>query len=245
MKLNSVVPSVFAALLGRAGIFGMMRSFWSRLSRGGLLIGRGALFALCASLCALLPAYAAKGDKIPGGDKPDKRIDKIERKLERAGMDPAQASQAIAARQQMMAATPPAEPDRSYRDRSASGGSDRPSSGSRRSDRDRNTYREPTTKADAKYDAFRIIVDRNIFNPTRIGRARPEGDERPVRVDTIAFVGTMQDDRRTLAFFDSPDAAFRKTLREGESVGEFKVQKIKPDEVELSRGDKPVTLKLA
>jgi hypothetical protein len=190
------------------------------------------------SLLVTLSAYAAKGDK-PAN--PDKRIEKIERKLERAGV--AEISAAIAQRQAMGATAPAPAPEsdrsRSDRERSSSGSS------SSRSRSERGEYREPTTPADSKYDSFRVIVEKNIFNPNRVGRTRERTEERPPRVDTIALVGTMQSDKGVVAFFDSPDAAFRKTLREGQSVGEFKVQKIQANEVELLQGEKPVSLRVA
>jgi hypothetical protein len=189
--------------------------------------------ALALALAGCLTAFAAKGDKIPNAEK---RAEKLERKLERQGAAELAAA-ALAQRQAAVAAAPASDTDRGSRP----GYSERSS----RSRSDRGEYREPTTPADAKYDGFRIIVERNIFNPNRIGRTRSSSEEKPPRVDTIALVGTMQSDKGVVAFFDSPDAAFRKTLREGQSVGEFKVEKIHPNEVELSRNGKPLTLKIA
>jgi hypothetical protein len=190
---------------------------------------------LALALAGCLTAFAAKGDKNPNSEK---RIEKLERKLERQGAAELAAS-ALAQRQSMVAAAPASDSDRGSR--SDRGYSERSS----RSRSDRGEYREPTTPADAKYDGFRIIVERNIFNPNRIGRTRDHSDEKVPRVDTIALVGTMESDKGVVAFFDSPDAALRKTLREGQSVGEFKVEKIHPNEVELSRNGKPLTLRIA
>lgn len=209
-------------------------------------LGIGARCALVLASAGALVAYAAKGDKpdkVPNPDKipGDKRIEKFERKLERQGA--AELAAALAERQAMAAAAPAPAPSGSDRANRSDRG-ERPSSGSSRS-RDRGTYREPTTPADSKYDSFRIIVERNIFNPTRIGRTRERSEEKPPRVDIIALVGTMQSDKGVVAFFDSPDSAFRKTLREGQSVGDFKVEKIKSDEVQLTRDGKPVTVRVA
>ena len=199
---------------------------WPRLEISPLL-WRFVSFAVFPLVVAIAPARAAKGDKTPN---PDKRLEKIERKLERQSA--AEMAAAMAQRQTMAAPAPVPMSDRSSR----SYGSSR----SRSSE-----YREPTTPADAKYDNFRIIVEKNIFNPTRIGRTRERSEEKSVRIDTIALVGTMQSDKGVVAFFDSPDSAYRKTLREGQSVGEFKVEKIKPDQVDLSRGGKPLSLRVA
>ena len=94
------------------------------------------------------------------------------------------------------------------------------------------------------FNAFRLVTERNIFNPNRIGRTRAADDTPPPRVETIAFVGTMETDRGLRAFFDSTDSAYKKTLREGETVAGFTVQRISADSVELVRDDKATPLRM-
>jgi hypothetical protein len=93
------------------------------------------------------------------------------------------------------------------------------------------------------YDAYRVIADRNIFNSTRTGRR--EREERPVRNDSIAFVGTMDYEKGLIAFFDGSDSSYRKVLRVGDSIDKFKITKISADRVELDREGKPTTMSLA
>lgn len=95
------------------------------------------------------------------------------------------------------------------------------------------------------FAAFQLVVERNIFNPNRVGRTREASDVKAVRTDEISLVGTMQYDKGLLAFFDSPDSRYAKALREGDTFADFKVQRIMADRVELLRGDKPLTLKLS
>lgn len=188
-----------------------------------------------AFVLAALPADAAKNP-----DKPDKRIDKIERKMERAAMGD------LPSRPAMAAAAPAATPERSSKSERA----DRPGKSDRadraeRSDRSESSDRSAAfSGADSKFEGFRVITERNIFNPTRIGRSRAAPEEKPPRVDEISLVGTMHYDKGVVAFFDSPDAQYRKNLREGESIAGFKVSRISPDGVELLREDKPVSLKV-
>lgn len=94
------------------------------------------------------------------------------------------------------------------------------------------------------FEAFQIVVERNIFNPSRLGRTRAS-DEKPVRVDEISLVGTVRYDQENVAVFDSPDAQYRKAVREGESLAGFKVQRVNADGVELLRDEKPLALKVA
>ncbi len=85
------------------------------------------------------------------------------------------------------------------------------------------------------FDAFRLIAEKNIFNPNRVGLTRAAPEARPPRVDTIALVGTVELDGRRAALFDSAEAAFRKTVREGETIADFTVAKITPAGVDLAR----------
>jgi hypothetical protein len=95
------------------------------------------------------------------------------------------------------------------------------------------------------FEAFQSIVERNIFNPNRSGRTRAVQEDKPPRLDEISLVGTMDYDKGLVAFFHSPDSAFQKTVREGESIGDFKVQRITSAGVELTRGENKVALQVS
>ncbi len=97
----------------------------------------------------------------------------------------------------------------------------------------------------ASFDAFRAIVDRNIFNANRSPRTRGAPEEKVQRVDNIALVGTMSYEKGLVAFFESADASFRKTVRPGESIAEFKVERIASDGVELTRDGNAMALKVS
>ena len=102
----------------------------------------------------------------------------------------------------------------------------------------------PLTPASG-YEAFQLILERNIFNPTRVGRTRVSSDEKPARADEISLVGIVRYDKEAFAVFHSPEAAFRKEVAEGGEIGDFRVTKVKPEGVELLRGDKPLSLAVA
>jgi hypothetical protein len=101
--------------------------------------------------------------------------------------------------------------------------------------------RAPAAAKPVTFDTFRFIGESNIFNPNRVGR-RGDGRGGPRATDTISFVGTMEYDKGLFAFFDGSDPAYRKALRVGESLGQFKVEKIDKNQVELLRDSKPVSL---
>lgn len=84
---------------------------------------------------------------------------------------------------------------------------------------------------------FRIILDRNIFNASRSG-ARPAPARtvrRPVRVDTLALVGTLESGSTRVAFFDGSNSDYRKAVRPGEEVAGLTVQEIHFERVYLVR----------
>lgn len=104
----------------------------------------------------------------------------------------------------------------------------------------------PAASAPANsFEAFGLIVERNIFNPNRTGRSAPVTAVKPLQVDEIALVGTMMSDQGLLAFFESADSSFRKTVRVGEAIAEYKVERITSGGVDLSRGNTPLTLMVA
>ena len=96
----------------------------------------------------------------------------------------------------------------------------------------------------ATFDNFRLVSERNIFNPNRTGRREPVTEERPPRVDVISVVGTMESDRGLRAFFDGSDSSYRRAVRVGESVDAFKVTQISPQAVELERDGKNISVRV-
>jgi hypothetical protein len=94
----------------------------------------------------------------------------------------------------------------------------------------------------ASFDTFRLVSDRNIFNPNRTGRRDRPNEEQPPRLDVITVVGTMESDRGLRAFFDGSESSFRRAVRVGESVDNFKVTKISPNVVDLERDGKNLSV---
>lgn len=95
------------------------------------------------------------------------------------------------------------------------------------------------------FDAFRIIAERNIFNPNRVGLTRAAPEAQPPRTDEIALVGTVEFGGQRVALFESAEAAFRKSVREGETIGDFTVAKVGAAGVELVREGRTLPLRVA
>jgi hypothetical protein len=96
----------------------------------------------------------------------------------------------------------------------------------------------------AAFDTFRVISDRNIFNPNRTGRRDRSTEEAPPRLDVISLVGTMDSDKGLRAFFDGSDASYRKALRVGESIDKFKLTQIAANAIELERDGKSLSVRV-
>ena len=102
------------------------------------------------------------------------------------------------------------------------------------------------TAAKGSFESFRLIGDRNIFDPNRRGRASRSASNEPLAPtgDTIAFVGTMDYDRGIYAFFDSSDVQYRKVLPEGGKLADFVVKHVEARRVDLTRDGKEVSLQI-
>ncbi len=103
---------------------------------------------------------------------------------------------------------------------------------------------ESSIAPSASFDAFRVVADRNIFNPNRTGRRERTVEEPAPRLDTITFVGMLDADGGRRAFFDGSDSSYRKALRAGESIDKFKIVSVSADRVQLERDGKAMTVAL-
>jgi len=99
------------------------------------------------------------------------------------------------------------------------------------------------------YSAFRIINDRNIFNPRR--SARNATSERTTtrrstpRSDSFALVGTMSyAEKGPLAFFDGSSADYRKVLKQNDTIAGFKLTGIEASHVKLTSPTNEVELRV-
>ncbi len=102
--------------------------------------------------------------------------------------------------------------------------------------------RPATTAPTASFDNFRIIVERNIFDPSRIGRTAAGADHQLPRGDTISLVGTMHYEKGLFAFFDGSSASYQKSLHEGDLIAQYTVTLIGNDGVELLRDGQRLNL---
>jgi len=95
------------------------------------------------------------------------------------------------------------------------------------------------------FAAFRIIPERNIFNPNRTSRgAAPvkTDPDKPPRVDTFALLGTMIYEKGNFAFFDGSSSDYHKVLTPTNSIAGYTLKRVNPEGVQLEKEGKIVEL---
>ena len=87
------------------------------------------------------------------------------------------------------------------------------------------------------YESFRIIRERNIFNPNRSGRSgytrRDREPPRTVRTEAFGLVGTMSYEKGPFAFFDGTSSQYRRVVEPAETIAGYTVKEIGMDTVTL------------
>jgi hypothetical protein len=97
------------------------------------------------------------------------------------------------------------------------------------------------------YASFRMIADRNIFNPNRSarsGRFDRREFRRPAQVDSFSLVGTMSYEKGYFAFFDGSSYQYRKALKLDDTIAGYRLTQIGHDSVRLIAGSNTVELKM-
>jgi hypothetical protein len=94
------------------------------------------------------------------------------------------------------------------------------------------------------YAAFKLIVDRNIFDPNRYPHrpGAPSVRPPPKSVDYVSLVGTMSYEKGTFAFFDGTSSDYKKALKLTDSIVGYKVTNITPNAVRLASGTNEINL---
>jgi hypothetical protein len=94
------------------------------------------------------------------------------------------------------------------------------------------------------FETFRIIAQRNIFNPNRYARGQggPRNPRQIARAPGFALVGTMIYGKGAFAFFDGTDSQYKKVLKPSDTIADYRVAEIAPSYVKLETGGNQTTL---
>jgi len=85
------------------------------------------------------------------------------------------------------------------------------------------------------FDTFKIISQRNIFNPNRYAgrQGGPRNPRQIARAPGFVLVGTMIYAKGSFAFFDGTDAQYKKVLKPSDTIADYRVAEIGPSYVKL------------
>jgi hypothetical protein len=130
-------------------------------------------------------------------------------------------------------------------DRSRGPGRDRSSRRFGRSEATPAATNEPAPDP-LEYAAYKVIYERNIFNPTRRPRRGPaSSEERPApRVDWFSLVGTMSYEKGYFAFFDGSNYQYRKVLQPEATIAGYKILEVTQNSVKLSAGTNQLEMRI-
>ena len=103
----------------------------------------------------------------------------------------------------------------------------------------------PATTNAADYSSFRIVVERNIFDPNRYAHtSRSHKHANSRSAPSFSLVGTMNYRNGMIAFFDGNDPDYRKVVSPDGVIAGYKVVKITQRGVKLEAAGKPVEMKV-
>ncbi len=86
------------------------------------------------------------------------------------------------------------------------------------------------------YAAFRLVAERNIFDPNRSPRNNPRPSGAAPKIsDAFTLVGTMSYEKGDFAFFDGTRTDYKKAVKTNDTIAGYKVTAIAPDSVKLAQ----------
>jgi hypothetical protein len=94
------------------------------------------------------------------------------------------------------------------------------------------------------YASFKVIVDKNIFDPNRYPRQGPRVRPPARSFDALTLVGTMSYEKGTFAFFDGTSSEYKKALKLTDAIAGYKVANIAPNSVKLASGTNELELRV-
>lgn len=99
-----------------------------------------------------------------------------------------------------------------------------------------------------RFEDFRLILQRNIFNLHRTPQTRESSyvrpTYRPVTGDYLALVGTLAYQTNQLAFFDGTSPEYRKAVRPSENVAGYRLLSVHANSVRLENAGQIVELRV-
>jgi len=93
-----------------------------------------------------------------------------------------------------------------------------------------------------EYATFKLITERNIFDPNRAPRGRGGPPPKAKTIDSFALVGVMTYEKGTFAFFDGNAAEYKKAVKLADTIAGYKITNIEPNTIRMVSGTNQVEL---
>jgi len=104
---------------------------------------------------------------------------------------------------------------------------------------------ESRSSAAPGFESFRIVVDRNIFDPNR-RESRPETSPAPEdpapQPDQLALTGVLIYEGEGVAFFEGTEPDYNVDLKQGGTVAGYRIVEIRTDGIKLSKNGREIEL---
>jgi hypothetical protein len=101
-----------------------------------------------------------------------------------------------------------------------------------------------TAQTNRDYSAFKLVADRNIFDPNRYphNATRHESRRPGKTVDAFSLVGVMSYEKGNFAFFDGSSSDYRKVLKPSDSIAGFQITEVSQNQVKLTSGTNQIVM---
>ncbi|MBI1389735.1 MAG: hypothetical protein GC154_14955 [bacterium] len=96
-----------------------------------------------------------------------------------------------------------------------------------------------------EFDEFRVIIERNIFNPNRRGpqvEREPEPEPPPVQVDEYVLLGTLLTDQTAYAFIEGRGAVGDDVMSVGDALADGVIREIQASSIVVAASESAETL---
>jgi len=95
-----------------------------------------------------------------------------------------------------------------------------------------------------EYNTFKLITERNIFDPNRMPRRRNGPPVKMRTLESFALVGLMSYEKGTFAFFDGSSSDYRKAVKLADTIAGYEVTNIDGNAIKLASGTNQVELRV-
>jgi hypothetical protein len=94
-----------------------------------------------------------------------------------------------------------------------------------------------------EFKDFKIILDRNVFDPSRSQRSSREERTRRVQPpDRLVLAGALIDNQRAVAFFEGSKREYNTEIQRGETIDGYVITSIRTDRIIMQKGNHRIDL---